>query len=233
MKSLYVLKQAPKQWHDKFDNVMMSHDFKINECDKYVYVKDIEHKYVIVCLYIDDMFLIRSNDKMITYTKNMLNSRFDLKDLGLANVILAIKIKRTSDEIILSQSHYVDNILEKFDKDKSSIAKTPVDVTLHFSKNKAKSISQVEYSKVIGSLIYLVSCTRPNIAYAVNKLSKYTSNPRVKHWQRILRELMYLIFTHNYGLYYIRYHTILEGYRDANWISNVQDSKSKVVMCLH
>ena len=112
-----------------------------------------------------------------------------MKDLGLADVILAIKIKRTSYEIILSQPHYVNNILEKFDKDKSSIAKTPEDVTLHFSKNKAESISQVEYSKVIGSLIYLMSCTRPNIAYAVNKLSRYTSNPRVKHWQRIMREL--------------------------------------------
>ena len=52
---------------------MMSRDFKINECDKYVYVKDIEHRYVIVCLYVDDMLIVRSNDKMITYTKNMLN----------------------------------------------------------------------------------------------------------------------------------------------------------------
>ena len=55
MKSLYGLKQAPKQWHEKFDSVMMSHDFKINVCDKCVYVKDTEHRYVIVCLLIDDM----------------------------------------------------------------------------------------------------------------------------------------------------------------------------------
>ena len=73
MKSLYVLKQAPKQCHDKFDNVMMSLDFQINECDKYVFVKDIEHRCIIVCLHVDDMLIVRSNDKMITYTKNMLN----------------------------------------------------------------------------------------------------------------------------------------------------------------
>ena len=78
VKSLYVLKQAPKQWHDKFDNVMMSHDFKINECDEYVSIKDIEHRYVIVCLYVDVMLIVGSNDKMIRYMKNMLNSRFDL-----------------------------------------------------------------------------------------------------------------------------------------------------------
>ena len=57
---------------------MMSHAFKINECDEYVDVKDIENRYVIVCLYVDDMLIIDSNDKMITYMKNMLNSRFDL-----------------------------------------------------------------------------------------------------------------------------------------------------------
>ena len=120
---------------------MMLHDFKINECDKCVYVKDTEHGYVIVCLYIDDMFIVDSDDKMITSTKNMLNSRFDIKDLGLADVILGIKIKRTSYGLILSQSHYVNNILGKFDKDNSGIARTSVDVTLHFSKNKGECFS--------------------------------------------------------------------------------------------
>ena len=90
---------------------------KINECDKCVYVKNIEHGYVILCLYVDDMPIVGNDDKMITSTKNMLNSRFDIKDLGLDDVILRIKIKRTLYKLILSQSHYVDNILGKFDKD--------------------------------------------------------------------------------------------------------------------
>ncbi|RVW97088.1 Retrovirus-related Pol polyprotein from transposon TNT 1-94 [Vitis vinifera] len=226
VKSLYGLKQAPKQWHEKFDNVMLSHGFKINECDKCVYVKDTEHGYVIVCLYVDDMLIVGSDDKMITSTKNMLNSRFDMKDMGLADVILGIKIKRTSDELILSQSHYVDKILGKFDKDNSGVARTPVDVTLHLSKNKGESVSQVEYSRIIGSLMYLMSCTRPDIAYAVSKLSRYTSNPGAKHWQGIIRVLKYLRFTRDYGLHYTRYPAVLEGYSDANWISNVKDSKS-------
>ena len=71
---------------------MMSHDFKINECDKCVYVKDTKHGYVIACMYIDDMLIVDSDDK-ITSTKNMLNSRFDMKDLGLSEVILGIKSK--------------------------------------------------------------------------------------------------------------------------------------------
>ena len=224
--AIAALKQAPKQWHEKFDNIMLSHGFKINECDKSVYVKDDEHGYVIVCLYVDDMLIVGSDDKMITSTKNMLNSRFDMKDMGLSDVILRINIKRTSDGLVLSQSHYVDNILGKFDKDNSGIARTPVDVTVHFSKNKGESVAQVEYSRVIGSLMYLMSCTRPDIAYVVNKLSRYTSNPGAMHWQGIMRVLKYLRFTRDYGLHYIGYPAVLEGYSDANWISNDKDSKS-------
>ena len=157
----------------------------------------------------------------------MLNSRFDMKDMGLTDVILGIKIKRTSEGLILSQSHYFDNILGKFDNDNFGIAKTPIDITLHLSKNKGESVSQVEYSRVIGSLMYLMSCTRPDIVYAVNKLSRYTSNPGVMHWQGIMRVLKYLQFTSDYGLHYTRYPAVLEGYSDANWISNVKDSKSQ------
>ena len=75
---------------------MLSHGFKINECDKYVYVKDDEHGYVIICLYVDDMFIVSSDGKMITSTKDMLNSIFDMKDMRLVDVILGIKIKITS-----------------------------------------------------------------------------------------------------------------------------------------
>ena len=90
MKSVYGLKPTPKQWHEKFDNVMMSQGFKINECGKCVYVKDTKHGYVIVCLYVDDMLIVSSDDKMIISTKNMLNSRFDIKDMGPVDVILGI-----------------------------------------------------------------------------------------------------------------------------------------------
>ena len=87
------------------------------------------------------MLIIGSDDKMITSTKNMLNSRFDTKDMRLADVMLGIKIKRTSDGLILSQSHYVDNILGKFDKVNYGISRTLVDATLHLSKNKGESVS--------------------------------------------------------------------------------------------
>ena len=181
VKSLYGLKKAPKQWHENFDKVMMSNGFTINECDKCVYVQDTNNGYVIVCLYVDDMLILGRNNYIITTTKKMLSSKFNMKDLGVADVILGIKISRTSGGLILPQSHYIEKLLDKFDKDESNNARTPVAINLHLSKNIGQSISQLECSCIIGSLMYVMNCTRPDIAYSVSKLSKYTSNPGVDH----------------------------------------------------
>ena len=95
VKSFYGLKQAPMQWHEKFDSVMMTNGFKINKCDKCVYVKNIEHGFVIICLYVDDILIMGSNNDVIKTTKEMFNNKFNMKDLGVANVILEIKISKT------------------------------------------------------------------------------------------------------------------------------------------
>ena len=87
VKSFYGLKQALKQWHENFDNTMIINGYKINECDKCVYIKCTENGYVNLCLYVNDILIIESDDKMIKSTKKMLNSRFDMKDMGLADVI--------------------------------------------------------------------------------------------------------------------------------------------------
>ncbi|KAK8685120.1 hypothetical protein V6N13_041128 [Hibiscus sabdariffa] len=125
VKSLYGLKEAPKQWHEKFDNVMMTNGFKINECDKCVYVKTTDIGYVILCLYVEDILIFGSNNEM--------------------------------DDFV--------------------IAKTPIDISQHLSKNKGQSVDQVEYARVIGSLMYLMSCTRPDIAFTISSLRRFTSNP--------------------------------------------------------
>ncbi|KAL0344848.1 UNVERIFIED_CONTAM: Retrovirus-related Pol polyprotein from transposon TNT 1-94 [Sesamum radiatum] len=121
-----------------------------------------------------DMLIMGSNRDVILTTKRMLTKHFDMKDMGLADVILGIKISKTSDGLALSQSHYIENILKKFKAYDSPPAKTPVDLNLHLAKNKGESEGQIEYSRIIGSLMYIMNCTRPDIAYAVNKLSRFT-----------------------------------------------------------
>ena len=168
------------QWHEKFDNVMMTNGFKINECDKCVYVKNTEHGFVIICLYVDDILIMGSNNEVIKTTKEMFNIKFDMKDLGVADVILRIEIYKTLDGLILSQSHYIEKILNKFKQDDSNPMRTHVDVNIHLSKNNGKSLSQQEYAQEIGSLMYVMNCTRPNIAYAISKLSRYTQVIQVR-----------------------------------------------------
>ena len=102
---------------------MISNGFRINKCDKCMYVKDTTNGHVIVYLYVDDMLIIGSNNDIIKSTKKMLIDQFDMKDLGVADVILGIKITRTSEGLVLSQFHYIEKVLEKFKNYDNSLEK--------------------------------------------------------------------------------------------------------------
>ena len=106
VKSLYGLKQAPKQWHQKFDDVVLSNGFTLNQSDKCVYSKfDMSVKGVIICLYVDDMLIFGTDQRQVDMTKDFLSSQFSMKDMGEAEVILGIRIKREHQGISISQSH--------------------------------------------------------------------------------------------------------------------------------
>ena len=187
-KSLYGLKQAPKQWHQKFDDVVLSNGFSLNQADKCVYSKfDTSGKGVIICLYVDDMLIFGTDQDQVDQTKEFLSSNFDMKDLGEAEVILGIRIKRGNNGISISQSHYIEKILTKFNFDNCSPVYTPVDPTVKFRPNTGAPVKQLEYSRAIGCLMYAMISTRPDIAFAVGKLSRYTSNPSALHWQALGR----------------------------------------------
>ena len=94
-----------------------------------------------------------------------------MKYLGLVDIILGVKVTRNSDGIILTQSHYAKTILERFKNYSNGTAKTPLDPLLHLTKNSGEAVSQNEYARVIGSLMYLTNSTRPDLAHTVNILS--------------------------------------------------------------
>ena len=114
IKPLYGLKQAPKQWHEKFDNVILSPGFCHNGADRCIYSKFTKDYGVIVCLYVDDMLVIGTNMHGINETKKYLTSQFKMKDLGEVDTILGIKVKQFDGNFALSQEHYIDKILSKF-----------------------------------------------------------------------------------------------------------------------
>jgi len=89
----------------------------------------------------------------------------------------------------LSQTHYVEKILDRFKHYSNGTTKIPVDPQLHLTKNSCEHVQQMEYARVIDSLMYLTNSTRPDLAHSVNVLSRYTSNPGHKHWKAITRVL--------------------------------------------
>ena len=123
---------------------MIINGFKINECDKCVYIKNTEKCYVIICLYVDAMLISGSNSGMINSTKKILKTTFDMKNIGVVYVILGMKITKTFERYVLSRTHYVDKILDKLNKHDDRHVKTFVDANLHLKKNKGKNISQLE-----------------------------------------------------------------------------------------
>ncbi|GJU36817.1 zinc finger, CCHC-type containing protein [Tanacetum coccineum] len=173
VKSLYGLKQAPKQWHQKFDEVVLSSGFLLDQSNKCVYRKfDGSCKGVIICLYVDDILIFGTDQ-----TKKFLSSKFSMKDVGEANVILGIEIKRENKGIVITQSHYIKIILKKFNRGDCSPVSTPMDPVEKLMQNTGKPMDQLEHSRAIGCLMYAMKSTRPDIAYAVDRLSKFTSNP--------------------------------------------------------
>nr|GEX79041.1 zinc finger, CCHC-type [Tanacetum cinerariifolium] len=179
IKSLYRLKQAPMHWYQKFDEVVLSNGYLLNQADKCVYSKfDASGEEVIICLYVDDMLIFGIDQVYVDLTKEFLSSRFSMKDIGEADVILSIRIKHESNDLTkeflssrfsMKDIGEADVILGIRIKHESNVS-TPLATCEKLMPNRGLAVSQLEYFKVIGCLMYAMTCTRPNIAFAVGKL---------------------------------------------------------------
>ncbi|KAE8666786.1 hypothetical protein F3Y22_tig00112491pilonHSYRG00280 [Hibiscus syriacus] len=130
-----------------------------------------------VCRLKKSLYGRNSNIESINKVKNFLSTKFEMTDLGEVYVILGVKVTKTEKGFSLCQAHYIEKVLKKFDSFDVVPVRTPYDPSIHLVKNKGSSVSQTEYAKLIGSLMFLMNYTRPDIAYAVSRLSRYTHNP--------------------------------------------------------
>ena len=103
---------------------------------------------------------------------------------------------------------------------------TPYDTSIRLKKNLSRGISCHKYSQNIGSLLHLTNVSRPNIAYAVGRLERYTHHPDHSQWTAIERVFRYLKRTINYDIYYTCFLALIEGFSDANWIFYYDETKS-------
>ena len=138
------------------------------------------------------MLIFTTNMELINNTELFLSSHFKIKDIGETIIILGVKIRKTENGLSLCQCHYVEKILKKFDSFDVSQMRTPYDASKHLKKNKRDNVSQPEYANIISSLMYLMNYTRPDIAYTVSRLSRYTHNPDRHRWDVLRHMLRYL-----------------------------------------
>ncbi|GKA26048.1 zinc finger, CCHC-type containing protein [Tanacetum coccineum] len=137
------------------------------------------HNLIIHQMNVKTAFLNGELDEEVDLTEEFLSSRFSMKDMGDADVILGIKIKHESNGIAISQSHYIKKVLKKFSYFDCTSVSTPMDISEKLMPNNGQAVSQLEYSRVIGCLIYVMTCTRLDIAFAMGKLSKYVNTNNV------------------------------------------------------
>jgi len=148
---------------------------------------------VILCLYVDDILIFGNNVNVIKKVKDFLSSNFEMKYLEETNAILNIKLLReVNGGVTLMRSHYVEKVLSRFGYSDCTPALTPYDTSVLLRKNRRIARDQLRYSQIIGSLMYLASATRPDILFAVSKLSRFVSNPKDTHWHALERVLRYL-----------------------------------------
>jgi hypothetical protein len=189
---------------------MMGQNYTRSEYDHCVYFKKLlDGSFIYLLLYVDDMLIAAKSMKEINILKTQLSKEFEMKDLGAARKILGMEIRREREKgtLYLSQRKYIEKIISRFGMENSKPVSTPLAAHFRLSADMSPSIeeereymSRVPYANAVGSLMYAMVCTRPDISHAVSMVSRYMANPGKEHWQAVKWLLRYLRGTLDVGL---------------------------------
>jgi Reverse transcriptase (RNA-dependent DNA polymerase)/Integrase core domain/GAG-pre-integrase domain len=233
-KSIYGLKQSPRAWYSVLDTFLTSNNlnFKRAHSDHSLYIN---HELILfIIIYVDDILIFGKDPTLIANIKDKFHNAFSMTDLGPATRFLGLEIARDRQNltITLHQNEYIKDILKRFNMSECKPVSTPMDPGTKLTKADPTEVLTPEdktaYQSIVGSLMYTMLGTRPDIAYAVGSVSQFNSAPGVQHMTAVKRILRYLKGTAHYGLVYspcTEDHDYLEGYSDANWGSS-EDRRS-------
>ncbi len=224
-KSLYGLKQSPRQWYAKMRSYLVSDlQFRSSKNDPCLYIRHKDMSLLLIGLYIDDLLIAGSNRSEIQEIKKELTKRFERKDLGPAKVMLGVEIYRNRKDrkLFISQSEYTAKILARFGMEKSRPVVTPMEKpgnsTIENDRTEDHQTKEFPYRQAIGSLMYLMIGSRPDIAFAIGKLSQHAENPSQENWVAVKRIFRYINGTKDFGILYDGKESLItEGHADADW----------------
>ena len=192
-KSLYGLKQSPRCWNKRFDDFINKIGFMRSLYDPCVYYKKLtDGSLIYLLLYVDDMLLAGKSLTKLNEIREQLKNEFEMKDLGSSKRILGMEItrERRRRESFLSHKQYTKKVLAKFNMANAKAISTPMGQQFKLSaKDSPKEsterqvMSNVPYTNAIGSLMYLMVCTRPDLAYNSSLVTRYMENPGRNLWE--------------------------------------------------
>ncbi|XP_052288532.1 uncharacterized mitochondrial protein AtMg00810-like [Citrus sinensis] len=226
-KALYGLKQPLRAWNSRIDKYFQEKCFTKCPYEHALYVKEKDGDILIVCLYVDDLIFIGSNPSLFEEFKRVMIKEFDMTNIGPMTYYLGIEVKQKEEGIFISQESYANEILNKFKMNYCKPISTPVECGVKLSKHdEGEDIDPTFFKSLVGSLHYL-TCTRPDILYAVGLVSRYMENPKTAHFKAAKRILRYIKGTTNFGLLYSFSNDYkLVGYSDSDWGGDVNDRRS-------
>ncbi len=231
-KTLYGLKQSGREWNLELDHKLQKHGYTRLKADPCVYIRR-RKDLAIMTVWVDDLLLFASAEEAMTDMKSDIRSEWEVTDLGEPAKIVGIEITRKERSITISQERYIETILESEGMQRANPVAMPLDPneTLVPNPDGNEGSRSNSYARLLGELQFLANATRPDIAYAVNRLASYTANPSMQHTSALKRILRYLAGTKAYGITYSgmqsknRNINLFQGYADAAY-ANADESKS-------
>ncbi|CAI7803665.1 unnamed protein product [Closterium sp. NIES-54] len=231
---VYGLRQAPREWHDTLRSTLAALGFVPSTTDPSLFLRtDTSLPPFYVLVYVDDLIFAMADTEALTLVKSELQKRHTCTDLGELRSYLGLQITRDRARrtITLTQSHMVHQVLQRFGFQYSSPQLTPLS-TSH-SLSAPPSDESVEpsgpYPELVGCLMYLMTCTRPDLAYPLSLLARYVapSRHRKVHWDAAKRVLRFLCSTLGMGLVLGgRGPVVLTGHADASWVDDLATQRS-------
>ncbi|KAF2354003.1 Reverse transcriptase RNA-dependent DNA polymerase [Trinorchestia longiramus] len=179
-KSLYGLKQSGRNWNNLLHQFLVEQNFVQLLSDTSIYVRESDSGKVIIIVRVDDLILASSNAVVLREVKRFLSNKFKMKDLGPISCFLGSEFVVKPDSIEMKQSKNVEKILSKFrmsDCNPKSIPCDPSAYKLDVSSDSKNLFDPKLFREIVGSLIYLMTCTRPDICYVVTLLSQHLTRP--------------------------------------------------------
>ncbi|CAI7781436.1 unnamed protein product [Closterium sp. NIES-53] len=231
---VYGLRQAPREWHDTLRTTLAALGFAPSTADPSLFLRtDTLQPPFYILMYVDDLVFATADNAGFAHVKSELQKRHTCIDLGELRSYLGLQIiqDRARRTITLTQSHMVQQGLQRFDFTYSSPQATPLS-TRH-SLSALPSDESVEpsgpYPELVGCLMYLMTCTRPNLAYPLSILARYVAprRHRPEHMAAAKRVLRYLCSTSGMGLVLGgRSPVVLTGHADASWVDDLATQRS-------